>query len=336
MTSSPDVIVIGAGVLGLCTAAELGVRGHAVTVVDPGLPNASAVAAGMIAPALESLLEEAAPERANLLRAARDLWPDFARAHGLTLHREGAEWRGPDVATAVDRLRALGFSASPTDDGLITPDDWRIDVAAALSVLARAGGTTLVRGRVARLEPAGRRWRVQTGDGRVWFAPAVVLATGAAGPVEGLPDTVSAKVAAITPIRGQITTVAVAPPSRVVRAPGVYVAPGDGGVAIGATMEPGRRDLEPDPVEAAARVAAGLALIGAQGEAGVTRVGVRGATADGLPMAGGSGEPGLWLALAPRRNGWLLGPLVARLVADAIEDRAPLAEAAALDPLRRA
>lgn len=336
MTSSPDVIVIGAGVLGLCTAAELGARGHAVTVVDPGLPNASAVAAGMIAPALESLLEEAGPDRAALLRAARDLWPDFAETHDLTLHREGAEWRGPDAAAAVDRLRALGFSASQTDDGLTTSDDWRIDVASALTALARAGGTTLVRGRVARLEPAGLRWRVRTDDGRVWFTPAVVLATGTADPIEGLPETIAGKVAAITPIRGQITTVGVAPPTRVVRAPGVYVAPGEGGVAIGATMEPGRRDLAPDPVEAASRVAAGLALIGARGEAGVTRVGVRGATADGLPIAGGCGEAGLWLALAPRRNGWLLGPLVARIVADAIEDRAPLAEAAALDPLRLA
>lgn len=334
MTSSPDVIVIGAGVLGLCTAAELGARGHAVTVVDPGLANASAVAAGMIAPALESLLEEAGPDRAALLRAARDLWPDFAETHGLTLHREGADWRGPDAATAVHGLRALGFSASPTDAGLTTPDDWRIDVASALSALARAGGVALVRGRVARLETAGRRWRVQTEDGRVWFAPAVVLATGTADPVAGLPAVIADQVAGITPIRGQITTVAVAPPPRVERAPGVYVAPCEGGVAIGATMEPGRRDLEPDPVEAASRVAAGLALIGVQGEAGVTRVGVRGATADGLPMAGGCGEPGLWLALAPRRNGWLLGPLVARTVADAIEDRAPLAEAAALDPLR--
>ena len=64
------------------------------------------------------------------------------------------------------------------------------------------------------------------------------------------------------------------------------------------------------------------------------RVGVRGGTADGLPLAGPSGEPGLHLALAPLRNGWLLGPLVARIVADGIEGGAPLPDAAALDPLR--
>ena len=79
---------------------------------------------------------------------------------------------------------------------------------------------------------------------------------------------------------------------------------------------------------------AGLLLLAVSGEAGLTRVGIRGATDDGLPLAGPSGEPGLHLALAPRRNGWLMGPLVARVTADGIEGRPPLADAAALDPLR--
>ncbi len=334
MTSSPDVIVIGAGVLGLCTAAELAGRGHAVTVIDPGGPNASSVAAGMLAPALESLLEDLKPEQAGLLKRARDLWPAFAEAHGLVLHREGAEWRGPEAAQALARLRELGFEARATRNGLITPDDWRIEPGAALTALARAPGVGVVRGRVARLTGDARRWRVEADDGRNWFAPTLVLATGAAGAIDGLPPSVAAMVEAIQPIRGQLTQVAVEGPGRVVRAPGVYAAPAAGGVVIGATMEPGRRDLEPDPEEARTRVAAGLALLGLEAEAGPTRVGVRGAVADGLPLAGASGQPGLFLALAPRRNGWLLGPLVAEVVADGIEGRTPVQEAAALDPLR--
>ena len=67
------MIVIGAGVLGLCTAAELAARGHAVTVIDPGAPNASSLAAGMIAPALESLLDDVTTDRAALLRTSREL-----------------------------------------------------------------------------------------------------------------------------------------------------------------------------------------------------------------------------------------------------------------------
>jgi glycine oxidase len=328
------VIVIGAGVLGLCTAAELAVRGHAVTVIDPGGPNASSIAAGMIAPALESLLEDVTAERAALLKRARDLWPDFAETHGLTMLREGADWRGPDSGTALARLSALGFDARLTEIGLTTPEDWRIEVAAALKALARTPGLAMVRGQVVRLTGDARRWRVDANDGRVWFSPSVVLATGAGEPVAGLPDSIAPVVAAITPIRGQLTFVATPTPPRVIRGSSVYAAPSEAGVVIGATMEPGRRDLEPDQEEAAHQVAAGLALLGVLAEAGPTRVGIRGATVDGLPLAGPSGEPGLHLALAPRRNGWLMGPLVARITADGIEGRTPVADAAALDQLR--
>ena len=334
MASSPDVIVIGAGVLGLCTAAELAARGHAVTVIDPGGPNATTIAAGMIAPALESLLEDVTADRAALLNRARDLWPDFAETHGLTLLREGADWRGPDPEAAKARLAALGFDARLTEIGLTTPEDWRIEVAAALKALVRVPGLTMVRGQVSRLTGDARRWRVEANDGRVWFSSSVVLATGAGEPVAGLPDSIASVVAAITPIRGQLTFVATPTPPRVVRGSDVYAAPSEAGVVIGATMEPGRRDLEPDRDEARRQVAAGLALLGVAAEPGPTRVGIRGATSDGLPLAGWSGEPGLYVALAPRRNGWLMGPLVARITADGIEGRPPVADAAALDPLR--
>jgi glycine oxidase len=68
----------------------------------------------MIAPALESLPEDVTADRAALLKRARDVWPAFAEAHGLTLLREGADWRGPDPEAAVARLLALGFEARLT------------------------------------------------------------------------------------------------------------------------------------------------------------------------------------------------------------------------------
>jgi len=148
----------------------------------------------------------------------------------------------------------------------------------------------MVRGRVARVTGDARRWRVEAEGGRTWFAPTLVLATGAAAAIDGLPSFVTSIVEAIQPIRGQLTQVAVEAPGRVIRAPGVYVSPAAGGVVIGATMEPGRRDLDPDPEEARTRVTAGLALLGVGGEAGATRVGIRGAVADGRPLAGGSGR----------------------------------------------
>ena len=333
--SSPDVIVIGAGVLGLCTAAELGARGHAVTVVDPGGPNASSVAAGMLAPALECLSDAATPERAGLLLRARDLWPEFAVRFGLNLHRDGVEWRGPEPEAAAARLTAFGVEARLTADGVFTPDDWRVEVGPALQVLSRAEGVAIQHATVSRLTGEDRRWRVQASDGRVWFAPTVVLATGAAAAPEGTPDHVAARVARIEPWRGQLTPVFGPSPAHTLRAPGgLYVAPTPGGMLIGATMERGRRDLAPDPETTRRQIEAGRALSGLEGRPGEPRVGVRGGAPDGLPLAGASGEPGLHLALAPLRNGWLLGPMVGRIVADGIEGEAPIADATAFDPLR--
>jgi len=332
--SSPDVIVVGAGVLGLSTAAELAARGHAVTVLDPGGPNASSAAAGMIAPAMESLIDGLSADHAALLKRARDLWPAFASAHGLTLHLDGAEWRGDDPDAAVDRLHALGFTAERAGEGLLTPDDWRVEAQGALQRLRETPGVTLIKATVAHLGPGYRHWTVTAADGRRWTTPQLVLATGAAGPLEGLPEAVAALINLIEPIRGQLTPVRCAAPGRVLRGPNGYATPTADGALCGATMEAGVRDLTPDPAVAALQTEMGLALIGGEGQAGAPRVGIRGASPDGLPMAGASGAPGLHLALAPRRNGWLLGPLVGRIVADGIEDRAPLADASALSPLR--
>lgn len=336
MSSSPDVIVIGAGVLGLSSAAELAARGHAVVVLDPGGPNASSAAAGMIAPAMESLIDGLSPDHAALLKRGRDLWPAFASRHGLTLHLDGAEWRGDDPDAAVARLHALGFAAERAGQGLFTPDDWRIEAQGALAVLAQVPGLTRVTATAISLSQTDDRWTVVSEEGEQWSAPSLVLATGAAMALHGLPDPVAALVNAIEPIRGQLTPIRCATPGRVLRGPGGYATPTPDGALCGATMQSGERGLEPDMEIAAKQAANGRALIGGEGEAGQPRVGIRGASQDGLPIAGPSGAPGLHLALAPRRNGWLLGPLVGRIVADGLEGRAPLVDATALSPLRAA
>lgn len=328
------MIVIGAGVLGLSSAAELAARGHEVIVLDPGGPNASSAAAGMIAPAMESLIDGLSPDHAALLKRGRDLWPAFASAFGLTLYLDGAEWRGTDPDAAVARLHALGFAAERAGEGLFTPDDWRIEARVALEQLSDVSGVSRVEATVTRLSNDGDGWTVIARDGRRWSAPSVVLATGAAAAVEGLPEPVAALVDAIEPIRGQLTPVTCVAPGRVIRGPGGYATPTADGVLCGATMQSGEREPVADPDITARQFANGLSLTGAEGQAGEPRVGIRGASPDGLPIAGPSGTPGLHLALAPRRNGWLLGPMVGGIVADGLEGRAPRADAAALSPLR--
>lgn len=330
MSSSFDVIVIGAGVLGLASAAELAARGLAVTVIDPGGPNASSVAAGMIAPAMEAASDDLPAAVVEVLVAARALWPDFAGHHGLELIEEGADWRGAGAAAVEARLRAHGFRAVRTSDGVHAPDDARIDVGLALHTLGRSAGR--VEARAASAASHGDGWRLLTDDGRTWNGRHLVLATGAAGALCGLPPRVAAVVEAVTPIRGQLSYVPGPAPGTVVRTSAGYAVPAPGGVLVGASMEVGRRDLEPDVGAAGAQLAAVRALTGLPPGNAEVRVGVRGALRDGLPAVGAL--DGVVLALAPRRNGWLLAPLVAKVVADAIQGRPPGPHAAALGPDR--
>lgn len=319
--NSQDILVVGAGVLGLCTAAELARRGHSVTVVDPGGLNASAVAAGMIAPAMESAVDDLSPDHAALLRRARDTWLEFAAATGVRLDRDLAEWRGGNVETLAARLASLGFAHEFDREAgrLTTREDWKVEPEQALEALS--GGVRRVEGRATRLTRVGARWRIETTAGSV-EADQAVLGTGAARPMEGLTETTARLLALISPIRGQIGVVGERLSDHVVRGPGAYVAPMGEGCVIGATMEAGERSLTPDPERCAQMLAAAWAVLG-QAPRPLKidwRAGVRGATPDGLPMAGAA-EDGLHLALGPRRNGWLLGPLVASVVADEVEGR---------------
>ncbi len=336
MTSSPPIVIVGAGVLGLCTAFELYRRGRAAVVVDPGEVNASLVAAGMIAPAMESAIDDVSADRARLFRVGRDLWPAFATAAGIALAHRPAEWRAGDVEAMETRLRALGFDARRDGAGVTTDDDYQVEAAQALEVLRQSLGEAVIAGRVTTIARTDGGWRLEVGD--QWLdAEAVVLATGAGDAIAGMPETARRLIADIEPIRGQIGVAAGHLVDHVVRGPGAYVAPMASGAVIGATMEPGRRDTAPDAEASERLTQAAWAALGRSPEplSIEWRVGIRGATADGLPLAGAApGAEGLFMALAPRRNGWLLGPLVGAVVADAIEGRTASPHARALDPGR--
>lgn len=328
--SDARIIVVGAGALGLACAAALAARGGRVTVVDDaaGALNASAVAAGMISPGLEAALEDADAGRAGLYRFAAGLWPQFAQRHDVELVRDGADWRGPPEPLAA-RLEALGFAFDETSDGLFLPGESRVSPRRALDALGR--GLERVVGRAVAVEGsrvrAGADWLV--GD-------AVVLAAGwqcrdlTAPGLEPL-------LALIRPVKGQLIVLdGAGAVARSTRDESVYLVPADDGVIAGATMEPGASDTSVDPgvVERLRAAAAGLepSLAGAPVRRALA--GVRGATPDGLPLAGATAVEGVYAALAPRRNGWLLAPLVAETVAAAIAQEPPPPFADRLSPGR--
>ena len=119
------------------------------------------------------------------------------------------------------------------------------------------------------------------------------------------------------------------------RGEAAYAVPGADGLALGATMEPGRNDTRIDPVALRPLVeAAGRLFPDLVAATFVVSAGVRAATPDGLPMAGPSQAPGVILAVGARRNGWLLAPLVAETVTACVMGGESGPYAARLDPAR--
>ena len=336
MSGSAKVIVAGAGALGLSTALALADAGCAVTVCDPAAEaaNASGVAAGMLAPAFETVLDAAGPDQLALLLAARNLWPGLAARAGVELDRSGAVAVGSErwlatVRTGLSRvglhgtdlgrtaLDALAPGLSETfQEGVMTREDWRLEPVAALMTLRRA------------VVAAGVSFRAETVTDR-GDADWLVAATGSAA---GL----APEFAHLSPIKGHILRAQLDDAGRAsVRGEGAYAVPTAGGLAIGATMEPGVADPTVDPSRAQPLLAAGTALFPVLAQAQVTlAAGVRAATPDGLPMVGASSAPGVLVAAGARRNGWLLAPLVAQLIAACVTGRDPGPYAARLDPQR--
>jgi glycine oxidase len=330
--------VAGAGVVGLSCALALSDAGFEVEVWDPApaLANASGVAAGMLAPAFEAALDPAAAPHFDLLLAARNLWPAFADRSGVQLDRAGALAVGsaPWIAQLRGRFASLGLHpgelsaavasriapglSGEVEAALFTREDWRLDAVAALGRLRQAAERAGVRFVQAPVEDPG--------------ASLLVVATGASRSLEAL----APEIASLSPIKGHILRLAGAETGPfTVRGEGVYLAPGDGAVLAGATMEAGVSDPAVDPAKAmplqaaAARLFPDLAAV-----AGEAVAGVRGATSDGLPLAGWSRRADVLLAVGARRNGWLLAPLVAQTIAALATGRDPGVYASRLAPDR--
>lgn len=272
----PDVLVLGAGIVGLAAARELAGRGLAVEVLDRRRPGreASAAAAGMLAPLAE------VPEPGPLFdacRAARDLWRpwldeledeadrrvDFDDSGALVVARDDEEEAALDALASA--AAELGEDAEPmpldevhshvpglTPDlrrALLLPGDHRVDNPAACDALVRAcvarGVTVRDGAAVERVETVDGAVRVTVQEGsssRLLEAGRLLVAAGAwSGGIEGLPPL------PVEPVRGQMLSLAAVdwPWLGVVRAGRRYAVrravgnavPRADGLLVGATVE---------------------------------------------------------------------------------------------------
>ena len=336
--SNARVIVAGAGAFGSAIALRLAQAGARVTLVDPDLGlacGASAVAAGMLAPAFESVLDPETNLSFDLLRAARDLWPAFATRLGgadIGLSQAGACWFDlpglePRAGRIAEALSGLGAHlATPPAlpvmgaADVFTPEDWRLSprlsLAALHGALREAGGET-VSARVGHIDGVA----AVLSDGERLRADRIVLATGmAATPL--VPE-----LSRLVPIKGQILSypdVRPAPGAPAIRCAGGYAVGGADGLFVGATMEVGLCDLAVDPATTQRLHAlAGRLNPECQSRAPLAVAAVRAASPDGRPLVGPSRAQGVLLAAGARRNGWLLAPLVAQMIAAYLADADP-------------
>jgi glycine oxidase len=211
--------------------------------------------------------------------------------------------------------------------GLLIPGQGFVGVGDLTRVLAvgarRHGAKFIEHGHVRRIGRSGDDLSIVTDRGTL-TADTVVIAAGswsAAIEVEGA----TAKVP-VTPVRGQLLHLhwPVGGPKRVLWSDSCYVVPwSDGTVLVGATVEDVGFDERTTVAGVGSLIEAVRELLPGSVDASFVgaRAGLRPASPDHLPIIGRSAvEPRVVYATGHYRNGVLLAPLTAELVADLILD----------------
>lgn len=348
MTAHSDAIVIGAGLIGLAIADDLARRGLTVRVLDERASDESAswAGAGMLAPHPERAWHEAFE---RLCLRSYERYPrfaaDLAERSGIDpeLRTDGVLIAAPSEAGAerlrerVRELRARAVDARWLDAREAREAEPALGADQHGAVLVAAGGQVDNRRLLAALETAGRRagvaiernaaaLQVEHDGERVaavrtrrarFTAPHVVNAAGAwAGNLPGVPAAAAVPVA---PVKGQMLALSSGlAVRRVTWLDDWYLVPRrEGRLLVGATSEPGRFDARVTAGAVHGLLGALLERLPALSDAALveTWAGLRPGTPDGLPYLGPTPLQGYAVAGGHYRNGILLAPITAALIA---------------------
>ena len=334
-----EVIVVGAGLIGLTTAVALAERGVSVTLIGQHRPGeASPVAAGMLAPSVE----RASGPAHDFGVAARDRYPSYvdflADRTGIQvpLNRLGIL----QVALSAKGIKGLKKAALATSRWLdskelaelepalshglgavFNPHDGAVDNVVLLDALQRLSAASdrieTVQDVVTAIDAGADSATVKTISRASYSAGRVVLAAGAwAGQISA-----AGFARAVTPARGQLVSYSSAPLRHVAYGPRGYVVPRGDHTIGGSTMENVGFDATTTPdgirkVRAASEeICPGLA----RSERTNAFAGLRPVTPDMLPMIGVDPErPSLVYACGHSRNGVLMAPLTGDIIADLV------------------
>lgn len=374
MERHPDVVVIGAGIMGLGIAVRLGEAGRRVLVCDPAGPGTetSRVSAGMLAPRAEVRHDEH-----DLLAfggLAQRLWPGWVE-HLHTHTGIAIDLRTPGtlvVATDEDELRAVERHlewleridvpherldpptlrelepelAHPLQGGALIHGDGQVDnrtLLAALQRRAEALGVTMLQGRaVARVHaPEGPVTAVECDDGTRIPCEQAVVAAGAWSRtvrIDGLPPL------PVRPVRGQL--LAFGSTDRhgrkttvrhAIHAPEVYMAQkADGTLLVGASMEERGFEREVNTGALYLHLREGRRLLPQLDELPLQeiRIGFRPTTRDNRPLIGETHVAGAFCITGHFRNGVQQAPASIEALAALMLGADPIAEALPFSPRR--
>ena len=357
MTRDTDVLIVGAGIIGCAVARELAVRGASVLVVDPRAvgQGATRASAGVLAPYIEGHEGGALLDLTARSLKLYDRWIDAVRADSgidVEYRRSGSLEIALDLAAAVrlqqlaarfgaaERLIWLDGAAARNEEpalprsavgALSVPGHGYVSapmLTEALASAAASRGARIQQGiRVTRVDARSEDVEVTSDAGTSWRVKQVVVAAGSwSGQLEGLTDPAAA---GVRPVRGQLLRVKWRgrPLGQVIWGPRCYLVPwADGTVLVGATMEEAGFDERNTASGVRTLLEAARELVPQIEDATFleARAGLRPATSDGLPIVGPSeSSDRIIYATGHYRNGILLAPLTAALVADfAIDGRA--------------
>jgi glycine oxidase len=356
-TSTTDVVVIGAGLIGTAVAWRCAQRGLDVVCVDPS-PASGAwhTAAGMLAPFTELHYAETPLLRLNLDSLAG--YPEFAAELAAASGRPtgfrdcgtvSVAWDGADLAALHDlhtfgtqlgvtahlltgrELRELEPDLAPgLPGGLLAPGDHQVEprlLHAALVAACEAAGVDLVTAHSTLDVSGGRATGVTLDDGSVIVAGTTVLAAGAwSASVPGLPPDLPVPV---RPVKGQTLRLRLPGEPRLrhvvraaVKGTPVYLVPrADGQIVVGASSEEAGFDTSPRAGAVYELLRDAQSVYPELSEATLEEVstGLRPGTPDNAPLIGPSALDGLVIATGHYRNGVLLTPITADVIADLID-----------------
>lgn len=348
-----DVIVIGGGIIGISLSIALRKRGATVLVVERGEPGreASHAAGGM----LVDCPLETPPRLQDLASASARMYPEFAhelevesgmkvdlRDFGTILFLSAEHARQHPAFVSGHALPSpLGEMESalrPVDSPIIYLKERSVDpqalTAAAIKTAKNRGVDFSSGDSATAVHQSNNRVAGVKTVKTSFSAHKVVNCAGAwagAIPPIALPT---------RPVKGQMLCLAL--PSRnllrhVVRSPKVYLIPrSDGRLLVGATVEEAGFDKKTVPSTIQKQHQAAIELMPQLRDAKILEdwAGLRPGTPDGLPILGATEVPGYYVATGHFRDGILLAPITAQLMAQLISDERPAYDLSNFSPRR--